>query len=54
MNLEPPGLYRCFLDVSTELAMLELHLEDQGQTVLAEAEDPVPLNQGCFKNSFCC
>ena len=37
------GLYRCFLDVSTELAMLELHLEDQGQTVLAEAEPPIPL-----------
>mmetsp|Transcript_19639 Transcript_19639/g.40634 ORF Transcript_19639/g.40634 Transcript_19639/m.40634 type:complete len:426 (-) Transcript_19639:85-1362(-) len=36
------GMYRCFLDVSTELAMLELHLQDQGQTVVAEAEPPVP------------
>ena len=35
--------YSCFLDVSREFGLLELHLQDQGQTVLAEAEAPVPL-----------
>lgn len=35
--------YSCFLDVRREFGLLELHLEDQGQTVLAEAEAPVKL-----------
>lgn len=35
--------YRCFLDVQRDVGLLELHLQDQGQTVLAEAEAPVPL-----------
>ncbi|CAJ1456683.1 unnamed protein product [Effrenium voratum] len=35
--------YRCFLEVGTEFGLLELHLLDQGQTVLAEAEAPVKL-----------
>eukprot|EP00440_Ansanella_granifera_P071037 gb/GFBE01077094.1/.p1 GENE.gb/GFBE01077094.1/~~gb/GFBE01077094.1/.p1 ORF type:complete len:435 (+),score=73.94 gb/GFBE01077094.1/:1-1305(+) len=35
--------YRSFLDVGTESALLELHVQDAGQTILASADAPVPL-----------
>eukprot|EP00931_Biecheleriopsis_adriatica_P070428 TRINITY_DN44198_c0_g1_i1.p1 TRINITY_DN44198_c0_g1~~TRINITY_DN44198_c0_g1_i1.p1 ORF type:complete len:474 (+),score=95.63 TRINITY_DN44198_c0_g1_i1:55-1476(+) len=35
--------YRCFLDVGMEMALLELHLQDAGQTILAQADAPSPI-----------